>query len=133
MLSVHPDHLLRAHVLQEMRRDWVDLSPDGSHDVVAGLIRDGQLEMALGELERMERQNMKIDDWLYHLIIYTLLDREELDEALRLVKGRYRSDDQTWSTNLWCRLLDVASRSMHVCLQHIQTSCVLGGAFTPSF
>ena len=117
MLSVHPDHLFRAHILQEMRQGWVELSRDGSHDVVAGLVRDGQLEMALERLERMEQQNMEIDDWLYHLMIYTLLDREELDEALRIVKGRDRSDDQTWSTNLWCRLLDVTSRSMHVCLQ----------------
>lgn len=99
-----------------MRERWLDLSPDGAHDVAAGLIRDGQLEMALARLESMEHQRMRIEHWLWDMMIYMLLDREEIDEALKIIKRRFQNDDRNVTPNMWFYLMEIASRCLHVCL-----------------
>ncbi len=111
---MHPDYLLRSLVLEEMRQHWIELTPRGEHMVVAGYVRDGQLELALDRLDAMQRAGVHAQSWLFHLVVYTLLDREEIDEALRLVKARYNVDDRLISPNLWYILLDTASRAYHV-------------------
>ncbi len=111
---MHPDYLLRSLVLEEMRQHWIELTPRGEHMVVAGYVRDGQLELALDRLDAMLRAGVRVQSWLFHLVVYTLLDREEIDEALRLVKARYNADDRLISPNLWHILLDTASRAYHV-------------------
>lgn len=96
-----------------MRQYWFEVTPDGWHDVVAGLIREGQLELALERLETMQRDNIHIEDWLSDTVIYTLLDREEFDEALAFFKRRL-TGGATIAANLWYQLLDRASRAFHV-------------------
>lgn len=97
-----------------MRQHWFNLTPDGWHDLVVGLLRDGQFEMALENLETMQKENIKIDDWLSDLVIYTLLDLEEFDEALKMIERRNTLDGAAISANLWYQLLDRASRAFHV-------------------
>ncbi|KAI9883746.1 MAG: hypothetical protein M1823_004481 [Watsoniomyces obsoletus] len=113
VLAVHPDYLLRGQVLEEMRRNWIDVSPAGLHCVAAGLVRDGQLELALDAIENMRREGVDIAPWLHNLIVYSLLDREEFDEALRMIKSEHQIDDRSVSPNMWHRLLDLASRALH--------------------
>ncbi len=36
-----------------MKERWLDLSPEGLQSVAAGLLRDGQYELALDRLESM--------------------------------------------------------------------------------
>ncbi|KAI9788039.1 MAG: hypothetical protein M1816_007251 [Peltula sp. TS41687] len=113
VLAVHPNYLLRNQVFEEMRQHWFSLTPDGWHDVVTGLLRDGQLEMALENLEHMQREDVRIEDWLLDVVIYTLLDLEEIDEALKMIKSRNSLDGAAMSANLWYQLLDRASRASH--------------------
>jgi hypothetical protein len=114
VLSVHPDYLLRAEILYYMRAKWFQLSDAGWHDVVAGLIREGSLEMAMERMEEMGRQGIRTLGWLYDLMIYALAEREELDEVLKLIRQRAAQGEVNISATLWYYLLDVSSQVLHV-------------------
>ncbi|KAI9816322.1 MAG: Telomerase protein component 1 [Phylliscum demangeonii] len=114
VLSVHPDHILRDRVLGEMRQLWISLTADGHHDLVASLVRDGALELALDKLDALERDGVTIAAWLYDLVIYTLLDHEEFDDALRVIHTRLAKPDASMSANVWYYLLDRASQAFHL-------------------
>lgn len=86
---------------------------DGRHDVIAGLIRDRQLEMALDELEKMRKEGDKVEPWLYDLMLYTLCSVEEFESALDLMKRRSTDGELNISGSLWYYLLDTASRTLH--------------------
>lgn len=113
VLAVHPDFLLRQHILEKLRQRWFSLTKDGWHDVIAGLIRDRQLELALDTLDQMQNEGVKVDSWLYDLIIYTLCSAEEFDCAVNLMQHRISSGELYISATLWYHLLDTASRALH--------------------
>lgn len=113
VLSIHPDYLLRQEILQELHRRWFTLTADGWHDIIAGLVRDRQLEAALINLRNVELQGIKIKPWLYDLLIYTLCDISEYDEAFKIMQRRSVSGEAPISPTLWYNLLDGASRSLH--------------------
>lgn len=112
-LAVHPDYLLRQRILEELRQRWFPLTKEGWHDVVAGLIREQQLELALDTLDQMREEGAKVDSWLYDLIIYTLCSAEEFDLAVDLMQHRISSGELYISATLWYYLLDTASRALH--------------------
>ncbi|KAI9807453.1 MAG: hypothetical protein M1833_000198 [Piccolia ochrophora] len=114
VLAVHPDYLLRNDMLQAIRDRWLTLSTDGWHDVVAGLFRERQLELAMEKLEHMQNEGMKVETWLYDAAICLLLDLEEVSAALSIVQHRVaQGDDTTISGNVWFSLLDIGSRCLH--------------------
>ena len=113
VLAVHPDYLLRQHILEELRQRWFALTKDGWHDVIAGLLRDQQLELALDTLDQMQKEDVKVDSWLYDLMIYTLCSAEEFDWAVDLMQHRISSGELYISATLWYYLLDTASRALH--------------------
>ncbi|KAF6220610.1 hypothetical protein HO133_003043 [Letharia lupina] len=112
-LAVHPDCLLRQRILEELRQRWFSLTKNGWHDVVTGLIRERQLELALDTLDQMQKEGAKVDSWLYDLIIYTLCSAEEFDSAVNLMQHRLSSGEFYISATLWYYLLDTASRALH--------------------
>ena len=81
--------------------------------MVAGLIRERQLELALDALDQMHREDANVDSWLYDLMIYTLCSAEEFDSAVNLMQHRLSSGDLHISASLWYYLLDTASRALH--------------------
>lgn len=113
VLAVHPDYLLRQRILGELRQRWLPLTKDGWQDVVAGLIKERQLELALDALGQMQHEGAKVDSWLYDLIIYTLCSAEEFDSAVELMQHRISQGEVSISATLWCYLLDTASRALH--------------------
>ncbi|KAG8526508.1 uncharacterized protein KY384_008708 [Bacidia gigantensis] len=119
VLAVHPDQLLRAHVLQLLRQRWYSLTIDGYHDVVVGLLRERQAELALQYIEEMQKSGVVVNSWLYDMLVYTLCDMGEYDEALRLMQYRLRDSSEHEkegahiSGTVWYYLLDTASRAMH--------------------
>lgn len=110
---MHPDYLLRQRILEELRQRWFSLTKDGWHDVIAGLIRDRQLELALDTLDQMQKEGVKVDSWLYDLMIYILCSAEEFDCAVDLMQHRMSSGELYISATLWYYLLDTASRALH--------------------
>ncbi|KAI9765345.1 MAG: hypothetical protein M1840_007425 [Geoglossum simile] len=113
VLSVHPDYILRNTILDEMHQRWFNLNRQGWHDLICGLIRERQYELALDKIEHLQRSSVRIASWLYDQLTYALCDAEELDEALKIMKFRVIHEEQRISGNSWYRLLDTASRWYH--------------------
>ncbi len=80
---------------------------------MVGMLRDRQLEMVMDTIELLQTERTKINPWLYDLIIYTLCDIEEFDEAIKLMRYRVSSGELLVSGTLWSYLLDTASRALH--------------------
>ena len=110
---MHPDYLLRHHVIEELRQRWFTLTRDGWHDLVAGLVRDHQIELALDALEQMRKDGMRIETWLNDMMVYTLCSIEDFDAALDLMEKRMFGGEAHISPTLWYHLLDTASRAFH--------------------
>ncbi|KAL9600058.1 MAG: hypothetical protein Q9219_003428 [cf. Caloplaca sp. 3 TL-2023] len=113
VLAIHPDHLLRRQILDEFRTRWFSLSNEGWHDVIVGLLRDKQIELALQNLQSAQQEGVRIGPWLYDMLIYNLCDIGEHDEALSTLKSRVESGEQLISGTLWYYLLDSASSAFH--------------------
>ncbi|KAK1056458.1 hypothetical protein LTR33_013886 [Friedmanniomyces endolithicus] len=60
VLAVHPDHLLRADILEYMRVRWYQLGEEGAHDVAAGLLREGLFEQAMQRIDGMLRAGVRV-------------------------------------------------------------------------
>ena len=110
---MHPDYLLRNHVLEELRQSWFSLTKYGWHDAVAGMIKDRQIELALDGFESMRQEGMRIESWLYDMMIYTLCSVEEFDAAIDLMEYRVSDGEGDISATLWYHLLDTASQALH--------------------
>ncbi|KAL9639914.1 MAG: hypothetical protein Q9164_000617 [Protoblastenia rupestris] len=113
VLAVHPDHLLRVHILSSLRERWFSLTKEGHHDLVVSLIRERQLELALQHLGQMEADEITVYPWLYDMMIYTLCNIGEIDEAVRLMQRRIDLGELMISGTVWYHLLDTASHAMH--------------------
>ncbi|PGG99642.1 hypothetical protein GX51_06197 [Blastomyces parvus] len=112
VLAVHPDYLLRQEILHTLRDRWLTISPEGWHNIVTGLIREGQFEMALDNISRMQAQNIPVEPWLYSLLIYNLCEVEDFDMILELMVKWINSGNEL-SPNLWFHILVKASESFH--------------------
>lgn len=115
VLAIHPDYIMRKDILEHLRQRWFTVTEDGWHNLIVGMIRDRQLEMALDTVELLqgEEEETKIKPWLYDMIVYTLCDVEEFDEALKIMRYRGSSGELLISGTLWSYLLDTASRALH--------------------
>jgi len=112
-----------------MQQRWYNLSATGRQDLTVALLKEGQLELALTELARLRREGVQIPDWLFDTAIYTLLEFEEIDEALHLVHSRVRDGDLAISNSVWYQLLDVGSNARH----HAATAYVWKTQVTPGY
>ena len=62
----------------------------------------------------MRWQGVRIEPWLYDVLVYTLCAAEEFDSAIKLMEYRLSDGEQNVSGTLWYHLLDVASRALHL-------------------
>ena len=113
VLSIHPDYVLRQKILHELHERWFTVTEDGWHDVIIGLIRDRQIEVAMIKLQNIERQGIRVRPWLYDILTYNLCELSEFDEALKIMQRRFFSGETPISLSLWHHFLDSASRSLH--------------------
>lgn len=113
VLAIHPDYLLRTKILQEMKERWFSLSPEGWHNLVVGLLRDRQFELAMDKLEQMRSEQIRIPPWLYDIFTYQLCEADELDEAFKLLRYRTEEDMQEVTPTMWYYLLDTFSAAYH--------------------
>ena len=81
--------------------------------MVVGLLRERQVELALDTLDQMHKEEVKVDAWLYDLVIYSLCSVEEFDSAVDLMQHRISLSALYISATLWYYLLDTASRALH--------------------
>lgn len=113
VLSVHVDHLLRADILEYMRRRWFELSEDGHHDVVSGLLREGLFEEALHRLDLMRERGLNVQSWLLDMAVYILCRANEISEAYRIMRLRYDHGELNISRSVWMYFLDKAAEARH--------------------
>lgn len=95
-----------------MKERWYGLSPVGWHNLVIGLLRDRQYEMAMDKFEQMQADQIAIEPWLYDIFFFRLCELDELDEALRLLKSRYHKPPL--SMHMHYHLLDSFASAFHV-------------------
>ena len=98
-----------------MRQDWISLTPSAHHDIAVSLVRNAQLEEVLEYVAALEKEgDVKVQGWLYDMLLYALIQREELDEALRLVQHRVRTGaGGDMDRNSWAALFDAACERLH--------------------
>jgi len=84
VLSVHPDSLLRAHVTDLMESRWISIPPATSQFLVVAMIREGQLELAQAEMERLLAKGVAIEDWIFPIFLHALCDRGDFEAILGL-------------------------------------------------
>jgi hypothetical protein len=100
--------------MQEMKERWFGLSPEGWHNLVTGLLRDRQYEVAMDKLEQMRSDQIQIQPWLYDIFTYQLCEAGELDEAFQMISYRFERDRKDISPSLWFYLLDKFTSEYHV-------------------
>ncbi|KAF2102164.1 hypothetical protein NA57DRAFT_33700 [Rhizodiscina lignyota] len=133
VLSVHPHFVLRNEVLDYMRSKWYTLSVDGHHDVIAGNLREGQLEMALEMLSSLRNSGAEIKPWLYDMTLHMLCDAGEFEQAMRVMQTRVSATEQNISATIWWTLLDLASEALHrECTNFVWKRRVIPGYLNPS-
>ncbi|KAI0539321.1 hypothetical protein GGR58DRAFT_465257 [Xylaria digitata] len=112
--AVHPDYVLRAQALHDMKNRWYNLTPSAEASIIIGLLRDGQYELALFKLEELNRIPINVPSWLFDLFLYTFGELGFHEETLAILKHRQRVVDAVkrapLSLNTWQFLLDVFSR-----------------------
>jgi hypothetical protein len=106
--------MLRSEVLREMKDRWFTLTTDGWHNLVVGLLRDRQYEIALDKLEQMQLEGIRVHSWLYDIFIYLFCEADEIEEALKILRYRVDNGDMDISANVWYYVLDACSSSYHV-------------------
>jgi len=113
VLAVHPDYVLRAEIMQEMKERWLGLSPEGWHSLVVGLIRDRQYEVAMDKLDEMHSDEITVQPWLYDIFMFQLCEAGELDEAFNLLKYRFNNSRNEILPTVWYYLMDAFSSAFH--------------------
>ncbi|KAH8681321.1 hypothetical protein BX600DRAFT_18202 [Xylariales sp. PMI_506] len=134
VLAVHPDYILRNRVLRDMKHAWQQPTFDGLISITAGLIRDGQYEIALNQLEELHRTGVPIPIWLYDVFVFTLAEAGAHEEVLMILQHRLRQSDTANVTNgIWSFLLDMFGRdAFYEGIKYVWDRVVIPGTLIPS-
>ncbi|TLS28818.1 hypothetical protein PpBr36_01028 [Pyricularia pennisetigena] len=116
-LATHPDYILRDRLLEIMKHQYIELTPDGHVSVVLGLLRDGQYEMAIDRLEQALREEVEIPTWVYDVFLFVFAELGFHDEVIRIINHHLinrKGTDLDWpSANTCYFLLDKCSKAHH--------------------
>ncbi|OBT41311.1 hypothetical protein VE00_08436 [Pseudogymnoascus sp. WSF 3629] len=116
-LAVHPNHLLRAEILTEMKARWISLSPLGYHHHIISHLRDREYELALSVFYSLHHRHIPVEPWLYDILIYVFSEAGELPTALSILQSRAEDPDrnplypdpQDVSPGVWPYFLDTCA------------------------
>ena len=64
-------------------------------------------------LQNVQQEGIRIQPWIYDLLIFNLCDAGEHDEALSILEMRAEKGEQLISGNIWHHILDTASSAFH--------------------
>ncbi|EXJ69545.1 uncharacterized protein A1O5_07581 [Cladophialophora psammophila CBS 110553] len=100
VLAVHPDTNLRTSIVARLTKQQIPVHDTHAHLNILCLIREGQLELATVELEKLtqktsfiggSRDNTPVPKWLWTIYIHAICDvRRDFDALLQLL---YRLSD----------------------------------------
>ncbi|KAI8623885.1 hypothetical protein F5Y19DRAFT_345466 [Xylariaceae sp. FL1651] len=134
--AVHPDYVLRAQVLHDMKNRWYHLTPNAEVSIILGLLRDAQYELALSKLEELNKIPTHVPPWLFDIFLYTFGELGFHEESFAILKHRQKVVDVAkrapLSLNAWQFMLDVFSRDVfHPGVEYIWTRLVTPGYIHP--
>ncbi|KAI4141419.1 MAG: hypothetical protein LQ340_007651, partial [Diploschistes diacapsis] len=114
-LAIHPSYTLRAQTLQELKATWTPLTPAGHHYVIAGLLRDRQLELALESFHALQQHDITPEPWLLNLLLHTCLSVSAFPEATTLLHQRLALTTPTspLPSAVWLHVLTSAAQALH--------------------
>ncbi|KAI2635541.1 hypothetical protein GGS21DRAFT_87580 [Xylaria nigripes] len=136
--AVHPDYVLRALALHDMKNRWYDLKPSSKISIIIGLLRDGQYENSLSQLEELNTSApSSVPSWLLDVFLYTFGELGFHDETFAILKYRQgvvsTLSRAPLSLNAWHFLLEVFSRdAFQPGVKHIWDHAVTPGYIHPS-
>ncbi|KIX96277.1 uncharacterized protein Z520_08055 [Fonsecaea multimorphosa CBS 102226] len=100
VLAVHPDTYLRASLVSRLAKQQLPIPDTHAHLNILSLIREGELELATVELEKLTqkssfvgggRDSTSVPKWLWTIYIHAICDlRHDFDALLQLL---YRLSD----------------------------------------
>lgn len=96
-----------------MKNEWISITAEALHHVAAGLIREGQLELAQLEMDKMQSDGVMVQKWLYILLIHALCNVKDLDAVLKLSYQLHDARVELPSTT-WSQVLEIASDQHHL-------------------
>ncbi|PHH89891.1 hypothetical protein CDD83_5031 [Cordyceps sp. RAO-2017] len=115
-LAIHPDYHLRQEVVALMGEFWFPVHTAAKQNVMIGLLRDGQYELAYARLTEMIEQDDAVDPWVHDIFILVFGRLGFLDEMLLLLlrrRGVEGSDVDETMISLLSFALDVCSQAFH--------------------
>ncbi|KAI9892849.1 MAG: hypothetical protein M1814_001008 [Vezdaea aestivalis] len=113
-LATHPDYIQITQLLTEMGERWFNISPEVHAHTIVSWIRSGMYEQALDHLAIMQEQNVDLAAWVYDVVIYSLLERNEVDLAAEILRRREmdKGHEDIWPP-VWQHLLELASYNVN--------------------
>lgn len=112
VLTIHPDYLLRTTILDRMRKDWIESTPEHRVHNALGLLREGQYEMMLDEVDDMLATGVPVPPHLHETLVFTLANLGFLDEAAVHFAHRKQQDPPP-RDDLHYFLLDACAAAHH--------------------
>ena len=115
VLSIHPSYLLRLTTLSKMKQNWLSLTASGHAYIIAGLIREKQIESALEAFTTMQSEGHDPPLWLINLLLYATLSINAFPEAESLLSLRLSLATQRdpVSATTWSYILTVSARALY--------------------
>ncbi|KAM5348436.1 hypothetical protein ACJ41O_008260 [Fusarium nematophilum] len=113
-LTVHPDYVLRLKVIEMMQKYWFEFTVSAKQNIVVGMLRDGQFELAFTKLMELSESKERVELWVYDVFIVEFGRVGFLDEVLELLQKRKHAkgtDDAFRS--LLLHALDLFSQAYH--------------------
>lgn len=98
-----------------MKKSWFTLTHEDTQHVIAGLVRDKQLELALEHFRSMQNEQQPPSMWLIHLLIHASLSINAWPEVEELLDCRlsFFTATNPVPSALWSAILTTAARARY--------------------
>ncbi|KAI0164669.1 hypothetical protein GGR57DRAFT_497544 [Xylariaceae sp. FL1272] len=136
VMVVHPDYVLRSQVLHDMKNRWLALDANAQLNVICGLLRDAQYELAFSKFEQFNSTHQTAPPWLFDVFLYVFGDLGFHHETLAILKRRQNitglARQEPLSLNAWHFLLGVFGRdSFYLGVKYVWDRMVAHGYISP--
>lgn len=113
-LAVHPNYLTQLKVLEVMRENWIPIEKEDIQNVILGMVRDGQHELAYLRFMDLLQAKQEPDIWVFDLLINALWRQRSHDEMVEIFKLRGEKENQDKAyPGLVYQILDSCSAAFH--------------------
>ncbi|KAL2671184.1 hypothetical protein Neosp_013759 [[Neocosmospora] mangrovei] len=114
VLAIHPDYVVRQRVIEIMQSFWFEFTRSAKQDIIVGMLREGQHELALSKFEEFFEQEGRVELWVYDAFIIEFARVGLFDGLLKMLKKRRaaKGTDDAFRSLLY-HALDVFSQAYH--------------------